>query len=143
MFSLATSTLPTETAITEADFSGDTLASLLAIARDYDAEHFDAKNTVEAGVRNLLAAGWQVACPVLDNPGDLHTCPLMVGLDGRPTSWRVGGRDELRCFRTVCVQAVHPDGRAATVAVTQKVWRKAGKLGGRTVGVQTIWDAAV
>jgi hypothetical protein len=114
-------TLPTETEIAAADFSGETIASMLAIARSYDREHEG--TVVEDGVRALLAAGWTVEAPVLDL-AETPMCPIARGWDSRPNEggWRVPAfafADRTRRFRTVLVYATAPDGREAQIAISQ------------------------
>lgn len=122
---------PTETEIAAADFSGDTAASIIAIARSFDREHEGTK--IEDGVRRLFAAGFaDVFVSNELNPTDL--CPLQRGITGDLTGWRVpawGGRNtERRRFRDVVVTATK-GGRTCEVRISQvQVWER---LRGREV----------
>ena len=117
-------TLPTESEILAADFSGDTLASLLKTARSYDV---GGDHTIEKGVQALATNGFTVELVAIESPTDMGCCPM--GADG----WRAAGMSQTNYgdkgghggaivakFRVIEVVATKGDMRVSA-RVTQKV----------------------
>lgn len=127
MTNAAANTMPTEAEILAADFGGETPASWIAIARDYDLE-FGAGREVEAQTIIAIQNGWKI-----DFIGVLNGTP--TAMVPERNGWRVAVFSADICrFRNVVISA-DKDGQHAQVEVTQKYSKPYNWKASKTVRV--------